>query len=532
MDSRDSDADDTAGTGHCPLRLYTLAGKEIETIVPISIYHHWEMLEDYLVELLARNFDLDTFGCELMLIAEDARSPLSDPIHEELWENKGFQLVIHKSFRQVRSKEQIRRDDYEDHPKAIWVPANESGILPAKAFFALARLRRVQVEVGHHTTERQVWRYCHTLTIVKLPSSVVTIANAVFQGCYALTTVMMPGRLSLGARLFAECCALEQVGVPTGNSCRLVRGATISPYAFEGCERLKQAHWPVVGLALWWEMSSDGKCPLTGNVLWWVFPCLCTFRPSGRKRLLVGKVLWWELSSGGACPTCFPTLLYLPNCYLPKLCLTRVCFPTTPAPPGVSFPPLLLHKGLLHTVLFPPLLFHMFFLSDPSCFTRVCFTQFSSHHSCSTSFFFPTTPASQGFASHSSLPPLLHKGLLHTVPSPPLLLHKGLLHTFLSPPLLLHKGFASPPLLPHKGLLSHHSCSTKVCLPTTPAPQGFASHSSPPALFRKALPQDFPPLLLHRNLFSLHSGFTRLDHTRTTPASLEFASLDSPTTPV
>ena len=143
-----------------------------------------------LVELLARNFDLDTFGCELILIAEDTRSPLSDPIHEELWENKGFQLVIHKSFRQVRSKEQIRRDNYEDHPKAIWVPANESGILPAKAFFALARLRHAQVEVGYHTIERQVWRCCHTLTIVKLPSSVITIANAAFQGCYALTMLI------------------------------------------------------------------------------------------------------------------------------------------------------------------------------------------------------------------------------------------------------------------------------------------------------------------------------------------------------
>ena len=38
MDSRDSDADGSAGTGHCPLRLCTSAGKEIETIVPISIY--------------------------------------------------------------------------------------------------------------------------------------------------------------------------------------------------------------------------------------------------------------------------------------------------------------------------------------------------------------------------------------------------------------------------------------------------------------------------------------------------------------
>ena len=50
----------------------------------------------------------------------------------------------------------------------------------------------------------------------------------------------MPGCLSLGARLFAECCALEQVGVLTENSCRLASGATISPYAFEGCERLTQ----------------------------------------------------------------------------------------------------------------------------------------------------------------------------------------------------------------------------------------------------------------------------------------------------
>ena len=185
MDNRESDKDNFAGICHCPLRLVTLAGKEIEAIVPVSIYHHWEMLEDYLVELLARSFDLDTFGCELMLIAEDTLSPLSDPIHEELWEDKRFQLVIQKSFRMVSSKVQIRREEYDDHPKAIWVPANESGILPAKAFFALARLRHVQVEGGYHTIERQVWRYCHTLTIVKLPSSVVTIANAAFQGCYS-----------------------------------------------------------------------------------------------------------------------------------------------------------------------------------------------------------------------------------------------------------------------------------------------------------------------------------------------------------
>ena len=153
MVDRDSGNENLAGTCRCPLKLVTMAGKEIEVIVPVSIYHHWEMLEDYLVELLARDFGLDTFGCELKLVAEDTLSPLSDPIHEELWDDKGFQLVIQKSFHKVSSKEQIRREEYDDRPKAIWAPANESGILPAKAFFAIARLRHVQVEAGYHTIE-------------------------------------------------------------------------------------------------------------------------------------------------------------------------------------------------------------------------------------------------------------------------------------------------------------------------------------------------------------------------------------------
>ena len=131
-------------------------------------------------------------------------------------------------FRVVSSKEQIKRETYEDHPKAIWVPTSKTGILPAKAFFALARLRQVQVEAGYHTIKRQAWRYCHTLIIVRLPDSVVTVENAVFQGCYALTIVAMLGCLHLGARIFAECCA-EQVGILTARSCHLARGATIFP---------------------------------------------------------------------------------------------------------------------------------------------------------------------------------------------------------------------------------------------------------------------------------------------------------------
>ena len=107
-----------------------------------------------------------------------------------------------------------------------------------------------------------------------------------------------------------------------------------------------------MGLALWWEMSSGAKCPLTGNVLWWVFPCLCTFRPSGRKRLLVGKVLWWELSSGGACPTCFPTLLYLPNCSPQKLCL--VGYSSSSSSPLICTGSLLEHIKCWYPFSLPP----------------------------------------------------------------------------------------------------------------------------------------------------------------------------------
>ena len=70
----------------------------------------------------------------------------------------------------------------------------------------------------------------------------VAVEYAAFQGCYALITVAMPGCVSLGARLFAECCALEKVGILTEN--RLACGAVISPYAFEGCARLERIGLP------------------------------------------------------------------------------------------------------------------------------------------------------------------------------------------------------------------------------------------------------------------------------------------------
>ena len=300
-------------------------------------------------------------------------------------------------------------------------------------------------------------------------------------------------------------------------------------------------------------MSSHRKCPLVGDSLPLHFSTLRQEKASGGKSPVVGTKLWWCL------PHLFSNASLSSKLSSPKT--SHSSLPTTPVPQVFSFRPLLLHKGLLHTVLFPPLLFHKFFLSDHSCFTRVCFTQFSSHH-----------PASQGFASHSSLP---------TTPVPqvfsfrPLLLHKGLFHTVLFPPLLFHKSFLShhscfTTRVCFTQFSSHHSCSTSFFFPTSPAPQGLASHSSLPTTpasqgfashislpttpasqgfcFPTTLASQgfaFPPLLLHKGLFTHHSCSTKVCFTQfstravpqgsasrlsTTPASQKLVSQGFPCT--
>ena len=68
------------------LRLYltTLAGTVIQLHVPVSIYHTWEMLEEYLVEHLPCISTIETFGCELTLLNADTQVALQGPVQEEL----------------------------------------------------------------------------------------------------------------------------------------------------------------------------------------------------------------------------------------------------------------------------------------------------------------------------------------------------------------------------------------------------------------------------------------------------------------
>ena len=98
--------------------------------------------------------------------------------------------------------------------------------------------------VGTRLVDREAWRYCYSLQIVKLPESVVAVEYAAFQGCFALTMVEMPGCVAFGVRLFSECCALEKVGIIKEGTSELAKGAVIGPYVFESCAKLEQLFLP------------------------------------------------------------------------------------------------------------------------------------------------------------------------------------------------------------------------------------------------------------------------------------------------
>ena len=122
---RSREEDEFAGSSTCPLLLTTMAGNEIQIVVPFSIHRNWEMLEDYLVERLPAVSQSNTFGCEVTLLDADTQHVLCDPIQEELWNNTRFHLIVRDCFRSCSGKEQLQRDVYEALPKAIWVPVND-----------------------------------------------------------------------------------------------------------------------------------------------------------------------------------------------------------------------------------------------------------------------------------------------------------------------------------------------------------------------------------------------------------------------
>ena len=88
---------------------------------------------------------------------------------------------------------QFQEDGKESYPKAVRVPANPRGEIADRAFYAAPSLRRVEVAMGIQHVGFAAWQSCQQLQIVKLPPSVISLAEGTFQGCYVLREVAAPG---------------------------------------------------------------------------------------------------------------------------------------------------------------------------------------------------------------------------------------------------------------------------------------------------------------------------------------------------
>ena len=203
----------------------------------LSHYEDVAELEDDIFCFLPTVSDLDVFGCELELLNLHTQQPLPEAFRTVLLQRTQLQIVVRPCMVDGHSIWQFQDDGKESYPKAVRVPPNPRGAIADRAFYAAPSLRHVEVATGIQHVGVAAWQTCQQLQIVKLPPSVIRLAEGAFQGCYVLREVAAPGCIQYGPRVFAECCSLSRVGASheTEDSNVLAPGAQLGKYAFESC---------------------------------------------------------------------------------------------------------------------------------------------------------------------------------------------------------------------------------------------------------------------------------------------------------
>ena len=102
------------------------------------------------------------------------------------------------------------------------------------------RLRHVSVESGIRLIGAEAWQNCRQLRIVKLPATVVGIADNAFRDCKLLNSVLAPGCRDFGYKAFAECCSLQWVYASEGVANMFNSEAKFGQYLFQGCINLAE----------------------------------------------------------------------------------------------------------------------------------------------------------------------------------------------------------------------------------------------------------------------------------------------------
>ena len=120
------------------------------------------------------------FGCELELLDLREQQPLSEAFRTVLLQRPQLQIVVRLCMVEGHSIWQFQADGEEGYPKAVCVPANPQGEIADRAFSAAPSIRHVEVATGIQHMEIAAWQSCQQPQIVKLPFSVVSLAEGTF----------------------------------------------------------------------------------------------------------------------------------------------------------------------------------------------------------------------------------------------------------------------------------------------------------------------------------------------------------------
>ena len=159
------------------LELVTVAGTEYTTQANFSHYEDVAELEDDILCFLPTVSDLEVFGCELELLDLREQQPLSEAFRTVLLQRPQLQIAVRPCMVEGHSIWHFQADGKEGYPKAVRVPANPRGEIADRAFYAAPSIRHVEVATGIQHIGIAAWQSCQQLQIVKLPSSVVSLAE-------------------------------------------------------------------------------------------------------------------------------------------------------------------------------------------------------------------------------------------------------------------------------------------------------------------------------------------------------------------
>ena len=114
---------------------------------------------------------------------------------------------------------------------------NKAGIIPSGAFVAVLRLRHVSVEAGVRAIGAEAWQSCRHLRVVRMPSTVVRIADNTFRG-QLLNSITAPGCVEFGYKAFADCCSLQWIHANGGGVNQFGSATKFGHYLFRDCVNL------------------------------------------------------------------------------------------------------------------------------------------------------------------------------------------------------------------------------------------------------------------------------------------------------